>query len=131
MLLNNWWKSILNSRSGYPSSWLPKKLKSVMAEVFRKSPRLPNITRVPFIYPDFNFFMVWIMASGILLLSGMWDGREYWLVNLFVEDVNVRVGDLRKFYDTSMLKSGFVFHQRNSMACILLARARKHGQTDL
>lgn len=36
-----------NSLSGYPSSWLPRKLKFVIAEVLRKSPRFPRVTLVP------------------------------------------------------------------------------------
>lgn len=35
---------IKNLRSGNPSSWLPKKLKSVMLDVFINSERVPKAT---------------------------------------------------------------------------------------
>lgn len=52
--------------SGRPSSWHPKKLKFVMQLVLKKSLRLPRVTLVPLMYPDLSFFIVVIIARGIL-----------------------------------------------------------------
>jgi hypothetical protein len=54
------------SLSGRPSSWHPKKLKFVMQLVLKKSLRLPRVTLVPLMYPDLSFFIVVIIARGIL-----------------------------------------------------------------